>query len=326
MPSLLEERRAASSQRLEALRARLSATEAFVADRACVYVTGSFGRGEAGDYSDLDAFIVGGGTDTHPMLDASARERVRADLIAAADAERFPPFTDDAKYLEHHTIGGLTSELGSRTDDSGNTFTARLLLLLESKVLIGAPAYRSAIAAVVGEYWRDFDGHRDDFLPAFLVNDILRLWRTFCVNYEAGRKGEPPEERAKAHLKRYKLKHSRLMTCYSAIAYLMALHGRDGTVTPREAIAMVAMTPTERLEVLARDYGEAVGAEPISVIELYERFLKHTHADKERLLGSFGDEGYRRTRFEEATRFQAAIVRLMEVVPASPRFRSVLIV
>jgi hypothetical protein len=54
-------------------------------------------------------------------------------------------------------------------------------------------------------------------VPAFLANDILRIWRTFCVNYEARTETEPAEKKAKRKLKNYKLEHSRLLTCYSAL-------------------------------------------------------------------------------------------------------------
>jgi hypothetical protein len=62
---------------------------------------------------------------------------------------------------------------------------------------------------VVEAYWRDFLDHRQAFVPTFLTNDILRLWRTFCVNYEARTQTEPARKKAKRKLKNYKLKHRR---------------------------------------------------------------------------------------------------------------------
>jgi len=35
-------------------------------------------------------------------------------------------------------------------------------------------------------YYRDADD-RPDFLPAFLINDITRFWKTLCLNYEHSR-------------------------------------------------------------------------------------------------------------------------------------------
>jgi predicted nucleotidyltransferase len=57
----LVERRALAAEKLEALQARLADAEKLVRRKACVYVTGSFGRNEASAYSDLDLFILGQG-------------------------------------------------------------------------------------------------------------------------------------------------------------------------------------------------------------------------------------------------------------------------
>lgn len=54
----------------------------------------------------------------------------------------------------------LVSTLGKPDDDASNTFTARLLLLLESKSLLGDDVYIEAIADVIASYWRDFADHK----------------------------------------------------------------------------------------------------------------------------------------------------------------------
>jgi len=323
---LLAQRRATAEARLARLRARLIAGEDLAGSSACVYMTGSFGRGEAGGFSDLDLFVIAPGTslrgESAPASDSTLKER----LIDATRAEGFPPFTDGGKYLEPHSIDALVGALGSRTDDADNTFTARLLLLLESRVLVGDIAYRNAIAKVIDAYWRDFDRHRDDFLPAFLINDILRLWRTFCVNYEAGRRDEPVDERVKAHVKRYKLKHSRLMTCYSAVAYLMNVHGREGVVRPDHARGMVKLTPTARIEAVGNERGGAVAAACVALLDRYERFLRHSNADKPTLIEKFADDVYRRERFAESDAFRDAVLAVLHEIGGDPRFRNVLIV
>ena len=60
--------------------------------------------------------------------------------------------------------------------------------------------HQAAIASIVASYWRDFAGHEAEFVPGFLANDILRMWRTFCVNYEARTSSDPPEKKAKRAL------------------------------------------------------------------------------------------------------------------------------
>ena len=180
----------------------------------------------------------------------------------------------------------MVKRLGTQHDDFLNTFTARLLLLLESRCLVEEGVYRSVVDHVLAPYWRDFPGHESDFVPAFLANDILRLWRTLCVNYEARTRQEPIEEKAKRRLKNYKLKHSRLLTCFSAILMLLAVHSRGGTVVPDDAREMVRRTPTERLGWIA-DLLPGSGSKCDAVIAAYEQFLAATAKPEAELLAAF---------------------------------------
>lgn len=151
-------------------------------------------------------------------------------------------------------------------------------MLLESRALLGSTVYKSVIDDVVAAYWRDFADHKNEFVPAFLANDILRLWRTFCVNYEARTLTEPPEKKAKRKLKNYKLKHSRLLTCYSALLYLLAIFGSNKSVLPEDAINMSQLSPTARLEwLLSRNELSDAHATVRGLLDHYENFLAATN-------------------------------------------------
>ena len=226
----LFDRRSQTIQKIKDLRARLSAAETIASGKACVYMTGSFGRGEASTHSDLDLFILGkndGKPDRHgkqgSCLSRLDEICLKAELIEVTRELGIQEFSGDGRWLVHYSVDDLIKTLGKPEDDVENTFTARLLLLLESHALWGEGVYRDALDDVVAAYWRDYEDHKTNFMPAFLANDILRLWRTFCVNYEARTERVPETEKAKGKLKNYKLKHSRLLTCYSAILYLIAL-------------------------------------------------------------------------------------------------------
>jgi len=56
---LLERRREETARRIETLRKQLGEAETHCKGKACVYATGSYGRGEASKHSDLDLFIEG---------------------------------------------------------------------------------------------------------------------------------------------------------------------------------------------------------------------------------------------------------------------------
>ncbi len=285
------QRKTYTDQRIETLTQKLGEVEQLCRGKACVYATGSYGRGEAGEQSDLDLFIVGG---PPPPADGGTRRLlskldeicVKAHLIAASRALGLPDFSADGEYLAFYTADELVGRLGTQHDDSLNTFTARLLLLLESRCLVEKDIYSGVVDHVLEPYWRDFPGHEGDFVPAFLANDILRLWRTLCVNYEARTKQEPIEEKAKRRLKNYKLKHSRLLTCFSAILMLLAVHSKRGTVTPSDAREMVRTTPTERLGWIADLLPESGGACD-AVTTAYEQFLAATANPEAELLAAF---------------------------------------
>ena len=96
----------------------------------------------------------------------------------------------------------------------------------------------------------------------------------FVLTTKAENRRAPEREKAKGKLKNYKLKHSRLLTCYSALLYLLAVYRMKKTVSPADAKLMISLTPTERLEWLLRqtDLSEAHPS-IVSLLRQYEIFL-----------------------------------------------------
>jgi len=288
-------------------------TPEICADTACVYATGSFGRREASPHSDLDLFIVSLSSE-RDGVDRSNLSRLneillKAELIRASKELHFPEFDQDGRFLQSHTARKLIQSTGNQYDDAENTFTARLLLLLESKPLAGSEVHARIIDDVIERYWREFPDYYDRFMPAYLANDILRYWRTLCLNYEAGTSGQTtkkqlPSDRAKRKIKNYKLKHSRMLTCYSAVLYLLFTYVRNGTVTPPDAQRMVCLTPTERVEFVAH---ELKGSDPADSINnflgKYERFLEVTSASQDEQVRWFSDETEKEKLREEQSEF-----------------------
>ena len=327
MGTILSERRNETDRRLASLKQHLGEAEVLCGAKACVYATGSFARGEAHATSDLDLFIVGQGT--HERRDLSHLDEIRlmADLIEATRQEGVPDFSGDGKYLEHYLAYDLKTSLGKPEDDSSNTFTARLLLLLESRPLLAGSVYTSITESVVASYWRDYPKHKQDFIPAFLTNDILRLWRTFCVNYEARTRTEPEEERARRKLKNYKLKFSRLLTCYSAIVYLLSIHSVAGTVGPQDAAQMIRLTPTMRLEWVKSENALANAHGGVdALLNRYETFLENSSMGEDALLQRFLSSPSSKEYFNEAAEFGNEIASLLQQIGRNGRFHRLLLV
>ncbi len=330
----LSDRRRQTAERLAAIRQKLKSSEKIAAGKACVYATGSFGRGEASSYSDLDLFIVGkrngkAGPDGKEgsLLKRLDDIRIKAELIETTRALGIPEFSGDGRYLVHYSVHDFTKTLGTPEDDVANTFTARLLMLLESCPLVEEQVYVEVIEEVVAAYWRDYEDHKSNFIPAFLANDVLRLWRTFCVNYEARTERVPEEEKAKGKIKNYKLKHSRLLTCYSAILYLLAVFGVKDSVSPSDALDMINLTPTERLERL-QEIKELVEARSTlaALLGQYEKFLETTNADEPTLIERFKDKKLSHEYMDAAYRFGDLMFDALNQIGRGNRFHRLLMV
>jgi hypothetical protein len=146
---LLERRERETKKRFQEMRKRLTPAEMRSAGKACVYATGSFGRCEASQFSDLDLFIVGKSTGGNGKEERALSRLdeicVKADLVQVTRDLGIQEFSGDGEYLEHYTTHQLVKTLGMPNDDSSNTFTARLLLLLESQPLIETSVYDGVI-------------------------------------------------------------------------------------------------------------------------------------------------------------------------------------
>jgi hypothetical protein len=187
--------------------------------------------------------------------------------------------------------------------------------------------YEHVIAAAIHAYWRDYEDHKDNFVPGFLANDILRLWRTFCVNYEARTSTEPPPQKAKRKLKNYKLKHSRLLTCYSSLIYLLAVFSAKKTVSAEDAIEMTRLTPTQRLEWIRQQERYASSHGRIEeLLTSYERFLQSTDEQENTLIERFSDREQSRTMFSAANQFGSLVFDILEDIGQGNRFHRVLVV
>lgn len=311
MGKVIDGRRKFSDERFQLLSNSLDKADEICGDKACVYATGSFGRREASEHSDIDLFIVSLSDADREDSRLSGLDEIllKAELIRASKKLAFPPFSQDGRFLQHHTAKKLIRSTGNQYDDAENTFTARLLLLLESKPLVGREVHAKVIDEVIERYWREFPDYDDCFMPAYLANDILRYWRTLCLNYEAGTTALLPREktqqaRAKRKIRNYKLKHSRMLTCYSAVLYLLFVYDTNKTVRPEDAQMMVSLTPTQRVEYVEDALADSKDALAVhKFLERYERFLEVTSASEEDLIRMFSDDAEAHKLIDEQSDF-----------------------
>lgn len=303
--STIELRAAECSNRLQSLRANLSSRlrrrNLAPGFRYTIYVTGSMAREEGTYNSDLDAFFLIKGSKGRISASRISDIRIFNQVIDVTELAKFPDFSNDGEYLEFIYSDDMVEHLGSRSDDYFNLFTARMLILLEGQFLWNPNLFNQIRNDIISHYFSDFHDHSDGFLPIFLLNDVLRFWRTLCLNYEHKKQWRlsGKEDRAKGHLDNLKLKMSRLLTCYSFVSCLLA---KQSPVTPDCIEEICRKTPINRLMFISEKYPE-IGADIASALADYSWFLDLTGKPKSDVLDWMSDEKNRAIAFGYSKRF-----------------------
>lgn len=334
----LDRRRAYTEELLANFKAHIQPARDLASEgQACVCATGSVGRGEAGKHSDLDLVIVTRGITKRPNIDAPEVEtdesclsllneiRLKANIIDAMKHLGLPDLDGEGKYFEKYTTVQLITSIGEQHDDWDNTLSSRLLLLLESTPLLGDEVHKEAIGKIIASYWSDYEGHESDYVPAFFTNDVLRLWRTFCVNYEARTRTLSVERRMERKIKNLKLKYSRMLTCYSSIIYLLNHYNTARSVPIEVGVEMALLTPIDRLLKIKEQAADGKIITSINeVLNRYDSFLSETDMPKPELVD------YMRSNFDrmrvEAHNFGDQIFEAMLAASGNNRFYRMIVV
>jgi hypothetical protein len=144
---------------------------------------GSYGRQEATKGSDFDHLI---------LLHASPTPVQVRDFIAEVDTIRneldIPKPGTSGLFGEIAISAELYIRIGLEADSNANT-TRRLLLLTESVSAYSDQAHQDLLTKIIDRYCADYDeveaGQDPSRVPHFLLNDLVRYWRTITVDFGA---------------------------------------------------------------------------------------------------------------------------------------------
>ncbi len=262
------------------------------------YCVGSIARGDAGSMSDLDLFILA--KKKPPRLQEI---KILSSLVHSNDELEYPEPSNDGEYLEIHSFKHMKRNLGKREDDSLNLFTARMLLLLESKALFNEELHETFMRKVLSLYSRDREGHEEEFLPLYLINDLLRYWRTLCLNYEVIRSENKPWRK-----KNINLKFSRLLTVYSAIVPAAFTHCQ----TPQDWALLLKQSPLERIATTLDDLAdERFLAAFREIVDIYQDFLEWKDVPTSEIDAFLAQTGQREVQKSKAKEFSQFFYQLL---------------
>jgi predicted nucleotidyltransferase len=140
-----------------------------------VVTCGSYARREASSSSDMDYYVI---------LDDGCSELVSAaaDEATKRAVKRIVgklPSSEGAFATNIYKKELLENYGGSR--DSNETITRRMLYLLEGEYLTQAAEFKKIRSKILEKYISNTPG--DHQIAFYLLNDIIRYWRTLAVDY-----------------------------------------------------------------------------------------------------------------------------------------------
>lgn len=287
-PAITEARRL-TSERLH----ELKFPEDLNSANTTVVVFGSLARGELTPGSDADwSLLIDGPSDPgHVRLAQEARKVIEMLGLGEPGAtETFGTLANSHELI--HRIGGI--------HDTNQNLTRRILLLLESHAVNNPLVRDRVVQGILHRYiasdasvsWR---ASPDLVVPRFLLNDIVRFWRTMAVDYAAKRWEQADKKwalrNAKLRMSRKMLFVSGLLMCFSFELYPPEDRGamlEDPNLLPEKLaeffLNQMQRTPVERVAqvLLGVDQGEIA----TSIMDAYDQFLgllaseeKRTHLE-----------------------------------------------
>jgi predicted nucleotidyltransferase len=267
----------ASEQQVQQLQTALLGSDSRpLAEDSSIVFFGSLARGEWTSQSDPDwVLLIDGQVDEQHFL---ALRHIEKKLRELGENEPGTTRTFGELAFSHelvHRIGGI--------DDTNRNLTLRMLLLLES-ISIGSDLVRQRVLqAVLYRYLADdpsWTWRSDAELPRFLLNDVVRFWRTMAVDFADKFHDQEGEKWA---LRNAKLRFSRkllflvgILACFS-----WKLHPRSELADNPESATDVAIRHFDRylarppLEILADELLLANAPEKLcqELFSTYDEFI-----------------------------------------------------
>jgi hypothetical protein len=271
MTQAIERAKQYTKSKVDALRSRLATIG--LPENEVVVTCGSYARGEASEGSDIDFFII---TSQLPSQSETCFDLNSTPwVVSVKDAINGIVPIEPA-------VGGAFSKVEPRDsmlvniggdNDSNQKITRRMLFLLEGQWLFNADGLKRVRREMLERYVGK--GISDHQLALFLLNDIVRYYRTIAVDYEFKTiEGEKPWG-----IRNIKLVFSRKLLYASGLfsVAMTADRDREQKITILEELFEIPVID-RMTEICGKNKLEGV-------LESYDRFLERLeeHDVRERL-------------------------------------------
>lgn len=232
-------------------------------DEMCFAVTGSVGRREALEASDLDLIPIAADADrlrSYEPLDKSLRTHLKAALgVKVSAGEDLTKACHVGELTEPDSIGGAS--------DGSAPLTKRVLLLTESAQAGGSLTLNGIRSRIIDAYSAQERTSGRHVLS--LCNDISRYYKTLCIEYKA----KIDEEGKDWCTRNVKLRHSRKLWFFANMVAIATLAEDFPQGDAHFKAALLASFETSPIERLAASLGETQCLPLGRLLESYALFL-----------------------------------------------------
>ena len=217
-------------------------------------VNGSYARREATEESDVDFFFLTTGSGASSADESQGEFR----SLLEEDLNLNPPASGGV--FENPLPVEKLCEIGGQTDDN-NTLTRRMLLLLEGEWVFNEAAFHEVRRSLLDKYLH----HRPDAnkICMFLLNDVIRYWRTICIDLEHKVRADNKAR----DIRLIKLRFSRMLLYASGVLAIGEGYGRSSEEKLESLQTLLGESPIDRIR-------SVVGERAEPVLDLYACFLE----------------------------------------------------
>lgn len=309
--SALERGHEYSDNQISALREAVGAIFP-VNSKDIVLVCGSLARREAAGPSDVDCFLVSDDQDGRE----ERLEKIK-ETVTGLGLQKPSP---EGAFAKPGTRKAIIQNIGG-DEDSNTNITQRILVLLEGDWLFNERGFQDLRRSILRTYVKD--GIPDDQVALFLLNDIIRYWRTVCVDYEH-------KTTTKAKPKPWAIRNIKLVFSRKLI-YASGLFSVASTADMARGKKITRLEKLFDLRPLDRLVHVCGAAETAEMLRSYEVFLSciNNEAKRSRLeslrKGDRDDPLYRDLK-DEGHRFTDELLKLFEMTfPATHPIRRAIV-
>jgi hypothetical protein len=203
-------------------------------DNIIIGVNGSVARREFTSGSDADFFVL----TTDDSVETAKDIQERCHIALESHGLKRP--SPGGVFDDPLPISELTSNIGGQ-EDTNTLITRRMLYLLEGDWVFNESLFNNLRADLIKRYVPDDLKERK--LCRYLLNDVIRYWRTICVDFESKTANA---EKARA-IRLVKLRLSRMMLYFAGVAAIRQTSNQPAPTKRKTLDRLFGMPSVDRL-------------------------------------------------------------------------------